>query len=114
MNNCGTTFELMNRQIIPVARENCITWAEGIPYADRKTDFELRGIIIPLTGRELLLVPEGDRFRLNIWVYTQGDLRDNDVVIHNGMPFEVQTVQNWTSYRQARAMRLDVGDYGDQ
>ncbi len=113
MNGCGQTFEFMNRMEILVARENRITWEEGIPHADRKTDFVIRGLIVPLTGKELLLVPEGDRYRYNTWVYTQGELRDNDLVIYAGQPFEVQVVTDWGSYRQARAMRLDVGVVGE-
>ena len=111
---CGVTYQLMQRMLIPVARENRITWFEGIPYADRKTDFAVRGIIFPLTGKELLLVPEGDRFRQNIWVYTQEDIRDDDVIIHNDQPYEMQTVQNWGTFKQGRAMRFDVGPLGNQ
>lgn len=114
MNTCGISFELMQRMAIPVVRENRITWAEGIPYSDRKTDFEVRGIIFPLNGRDLLLVPEGDRYSENVWVYTQGDIKVNDLLIYNGAPFEVQNVQNWDSYRQGRAMRMDTGDLGNQ
>lgn len=112
---CGQNFETMNRNLLKVARENRITWFEGIPFSDRKTDFEIRALVVPITGKELLLLPEGDRFRNNIQIYTQGDIRDNDVVIYMNQPFEVQTVFNWVEiYRTARAMRLDVGDEGNQ
>lgn len=110
--NNNVSYELMQRMVIPVQRENKVDWKEGLPYSTCKEEFQIRGIIFPITGRDLLLVPEGDRFQQNIWIYTQQDLRVNDVATYAGQPYEVQNVSNWDSYNQARAMRLDVGPDG--
>lgn len=111
---CGISYELMQRQEISVRREFKVNWSEGLPYAMDVKTFCFRGVMFPITGKELLLVPEGDRFRQNIWVFTQGDLRDNDLVTFCNNPYEVQTVEEWGSFKRARAMRMDVGPDGDQ
>lgn len=114
MNDCGISYELMQRYCLKCARENSISWFEGIPYSDKKTDFEIRCIVFPLSGKELLLVPEGDRYRTNVWIYTQDNLKNNDVVIYKDEPYEVQSIQNWGSFIQARGMRIDVGQLGQE
>lgn len=111
---CGISYELMQKMVIPVRRECRITWDNGLTFANDVKNFDIKGIIIPLTGKELLLVPEGDRFRQQVWVYTQQEIRDNDSIIWDGYPYEVQIVENWGSYRRSRAMKMDVGPEGDQ
>lgn len=73
------------------------------------TQFTIRATIQPLNDRDLLLVPEGDRFKEQYWLYTSDDLRDNDRVIRQGANFAVQGTAEWGSYRRAKITRMDVG-----
>ena len=74
-----------------------------------------------MNGRDLLIVPEADRYKEQYWVFMnqqQKPLFTNDRVIRimasqNGksgpVGFQVQSSENWGSYTRARIMRIDVG-----
>ncbi len=64
-----------------------------------------------MSGKDLLLVPEGDRTREQYWLYTECKVQLADRVERCGVNFQVQSVQNWGSYNQARIMRIDVGPF---
>ena len=65
----------------------------------------------PLTGMELLQVPEGDRSRQHIWMYSRMKLKINDYVVRRGTVFEVHTVEDWTGFcidhYKSRLVKLD-------
>ena len=66
----------------------------------------------PLTGKDLLLVPEGDRYTDQLWVWMnqqQTPLLTNDMVLRQGRTYQVQSAENWGSYTKARIMKVDVG-----
>ena len=70
----------------------------------------------PVSGKELLLMPEGDRFRDQFNAYQQADpgesrevLRVNDKVCRAGKFWVVQQVTHWGSYVIGRFVRIDVG-----
>jgi hypothetical protein len=93
-------------------REGCVKFVDGKPVKTGVTNFWVAGNVQPLNGRELLLVPENDRFKEQYWVWTMDDVQVNDRVVRCGVNFQVQVVQSWGSYNQARIMRIDVGPYG--
>jgi hypothetical protein len=94
---------------VTVVRDGAVQYVDGKPVVARQTQFTVYGSIQPLVGRDLLLVPEGDRYREQYWIWTPNDLRINDRVIYCGANYQVQTVQSWRSYNQVRIMRIDVG-----
>lgn len=71
--------------------------------------FECRALVYPLNGRDLMLVPEGNRYKEQYWMITYKKLRDSDRVVRDGDNFEVQSVENWNGFYRARIMRIDVG-----
>lgn len=99
----------MQKMLIPIKREVGVTWDGGTSFARDVKEFDLRGVIIPFTGRELLLVPESDRYKYPVWIFTEGDIRDNDIVTFNDQAYAVQNVEPWFWFKRARAMRIDVG-----
>ena len=67
----------------------------------------------PVSGNELLQVPEGDRNRQVLNVFSQKfEIKKDDIVIRNGDEFEVRTVENWNqlslSHFFARIVKKDV------
>ena len=58
------------------------------------------GSIQPITGNEILQVPEGDRQRDLYKIYTSYKLLKNDIVIRvsDSQEYEVQAVQNWAAF----------------
>ncbi len=100
---------IMQKMSFPVKREGRVTWEDGVSLAGDIQEFEIRGMSVPLTGRDLLLVPEADRFKVQIWIFTEEDLQNNDIVVFQGANYAVQNVEPWYWYKRARAMRVDVG-----
>lgn len=92
-------------------RDSSETSVNGKPVKGPPITFNFKGNVQPMGGRELLLVPEGDRFKEQYWIWTAAPspLKIEDTVVRNCINYEVQAVQNWGSYSQVRIMRIDVG-----
>lgn len=88
-------------------------YIDGKPYQQEVANFTFRCNIQPLNGRDLLIVPEGDRFKEQYWLYipanSHGVLHNTDRVVRCGINYEVQESEAWGSYSRARIMRIDVG-----
>lgn len=102
-------------EILEVVRESAVTWPEGVPITHEEKVFTVRCNVQPVNGRDLLIVPEGDRFREQYYVWAMnpcppmGVLNVNDRIQRLGVSFQVQQVENWGSYVKARMMAIDVG-----
>lgn len=85
-------------------------YVDGSPVQRPSKARFIKANVQPLNGRELLLVPEGDRFKEQYWVYTQ-DLcsMTTDRVARQGVNFEIQSIDKWGSFFRMRIMRIDVG-----
>lgn len=81
------------------------------PIAFTRTESEtlIQANVQPLGGKELMLVPEGDRFLENFWLWTEHQMQANDTVHWNGKKLQVQAVKPWGSYTQSRMVKIDVG-----
>lgn len=84
-------------------------YIDGKPLAVDVEKVQITGNIQPLTGRDLLLVPEGDRTKEQVWLYTECPLFLQDTVTRCGVKFQVAGVEQWGSYNKARLVRIDVG-----
>lgn len=73
----------------------------------------------PMSGKDLLLVPEGFRDKESLWMWSRNDdsAMDSptvdvaDIVVRNGAQYQVQTAENWGSYNKAMLIACDVGPY---
>lgn len=76
-------------------------------------EFSFVGNVQPVTGDDLVLVPEGDRFneQLFVWVWTEGQqVPDiNSLVMREGQFYHTQAAETWGSYSRLRIQRVDVG-----
>ncbi len=76
--------------------------------------FLVRASVQPLSGMERLQVPEGDRNREHINIFTKDDIRVDDTIIYNCREFEVQRIDDWEdqglniTHRRCVAMLKDV------
>lgn len=95
-----------------------IVYVEGkaVKRQGRKETFTITCNVQPLNGRDLLLVPEGDRFKEQYWIFMnnqQRPIHDNDEVVRiqegKTVNYQVQSSEQWGSYSRARIMRIDVG-----
>jgi hypothetical protein len=62
----------------------------------------------PITGKELLQVPEGERNREHLAFFTGYKLAVKDEVERDGKVFEIHKVENWGAYVKATGVLKDV------
>lgn len=82
-----------------------VTATEALPW---------RGVILPSTPRELERLPETDRDRETITVYSRDALRAGcrpegtapDIILWVGQRYEVASVESWPGYVRALATLL--------
>lgn len=94
---------------LEVTRDGCVIYVDGKPVKENQTTFNIAGNVQPMNGRDLMLVPEGDRFKEQYWLWTDCKILVNDRVRFRCKNFQVQSVQVWGSYFQSRIMNIDVG-----
>jgi hypothetical protein len=118
--NYGNSPGGLMLQSVIVCFRGCPTqYVDGKPLPAKYDEFSIRGNVQPMGGRDLLLVPEADRFKEQYFIWTFGELRVGDIVRYCADPsvgtnqslanFQVQNVEMWAKYRKARIMRCDVG-----
>lgn len=89
-----------------------VTYVDGKIVKTDAIDFCITCNVQPMSGKDLLLVPEGDRYTEQLWVWSnqkQKPLLTNDLVSRKGLTYQVQSSEDWGSYTRARIMRVDVG-----
>lgn len=106
-------MSLINKATYSVERPGATSYSGGVGSKAVSTTFTIKGNAQPLNGNELLQLPEGDRQRQNLKLYTKTLLQINDIVTVDGIPFEVQNVEDWTRqirlpHYRARIMKVDI------
>lgn len=125
----GRSQIMTKDETLPVIRQGTaipqnVDYIDGKPVKRLQVTFSVCCNVQPLNQRELLLVPELDRYKEQLWLYfingsfivNQGletesisTLLIQDQVTRLGAIYFVQAVENWGSYARARVMRLDTG-----
>ena len=105
-------IDLMKISTVQVNRRAIGTWANGhfVKGALTQTD-NVECNIQPLSGNELLQVPESDRTREQKWFTSEFEPKLNDVLVWNTFKYEVQMVEDFSEYCtdhwRARIAKLD-------
>lgn len=106
-------MRLIDKETFSVERPGATTHSGGVSSKAASTSFTIKGNAQPLSGKELLQLPEGDRQRQNKKLFTRTEIRNDDLITIGGVPFEVQTVEDWTRqirlpHYEARIMKVDI------
>lgn len=66
------------------------------------------GSIQPLNGKEVLQLPESDRIRQSVKIYSAFAFQTNDIVVRmsDNAEFEVQKVENWCVFNMLQHYRV--------
>lgn len=114
----GPSRIISTDEVLTVFRESAVDLIDGKPVKLGLSEFKVKANVQPLNGRDLLLVPEGDRFKDQFWVYTNEQIKPlkvNDRITRGDFNFQVQSLETWGrapyGYQRARIMRIDVGPY---
>ena len=87
---------------------------DGFPSNPVFEELTSEGNAQPLSGLEILQVPEADRTRQVLNWFTPDELKLEDIVTRKGIEFEVQTVENWEcsgvciKFFKCRMVKVDV------
>ncbi len=87
---------------------------DGFPVKPFFDETCFKGNVQPITGFEILQVEEGDRTRQNLNIFTEFELKSDDIVVRKGIEYEVRTVEHWDiqvsnlSHFKARVVKVDV------
>lgn len=109
----GKSSIITRDESLTIFRETNPAYEDGVAVNQPSTQLSVKCNVQPLSGRELQLVPEGDRFREQYWVwaYPETAIRTGDRIERKGKKFEVQSAESWGSYVRARMALIDAGKY---
>ena len=107
---------LFDRETIDVKRQTNFGefGDDGYPETPVFENLTSKGNAQPLSGFEILQVPEADRTRQVLNWFTKERLELKDIVVRQGDDFEVQTVEDWSmsgqciAYFKCRLVKVDV------
>lgn len=105
---------LFNMNTVTVKRKSGGDYTSGYFGGQTTTTLTISASVQPTPGKELLLMPEGDRLRDWKNVYTKTPLLAEDIlIIDDGTQYEVQKDSEWTGniitlqHYETKAVRLD-------
>lgn len=106
----GNDFELLrNAEMLTIRRREAGKFYKGRwKSSNRFEEFEALCSFQPVSGRETMQLPEGDRTKSHVKVYTEFALKRDDIIERNGEEFEVQILNNWGTFTKAIARLMDV------
>ncbi len=94
-----------------ISRPSDGTWSFGKYTQGTPTSHTIRASIQPVSGKELDQLPEGDRFKSHIEIYTENSIYVKDVITYKDEKFEVIRVSDYSDYclehYEALAIRID-------
>lgn len=107
--------QFLNKESFTIERvdRSAGNWDKGQRIKGSTTNFNAKGSIQPIVGRELLSVPEGDRNRENSKIYTRFQLIVGDIVTKTSTQarYQVRDVRDWSQYAfahyRARIVLID-------
>jgi hypothetical protein len=113
----GPSRIMSTDEVLPVCRESGPPIiVDGKPFKRQAFTFEIQGNVQPLTGLDLMRVPELDRHTERFWVYTNektNPLQLNDRIVRCGANYQVERFETWGhgpyGYQKAQIVRIDVG-----
>jgi len=89
---------------------------DGKPVHRPALNFQVQANVQPLTGLDLMRVPELDRHLERFWVYTNEKVQPlqlNDRIQRVGVNYQVERIETWGNpphgYQKAQIVRIDVG-----
>jgi hypothetical protein len=99
-----------------------VVYVGGLPMAAHApTVFTITATWQPMGGKDLLIVPEAFREQQNarMWQAHYNPAPDamkvdiGDVVVREGMAWQVQTAMDWGDYTETTCRAIDVGSLSD-
>lgn len=114
----GPSLIMLNDERVLVRREDATLGDSTIVVAGKRVkrgyiEFAVDCNVQPVSGDDLIMVPEGDRFNDQMFCFvadSQTPIAPNDLICRLGDGwYQVQMCEGWGSYTRARMQKVDVG-----
>ena len=90
---------LLNNTAITISRKADSTYVNGHPVDEAETNPEIKANVQPLSGDEILQLPEADRQKDVKKLFSTSEILVNDIVPYNSKNYEVQKVRDFSDHR---------------
>jgi len=80
---------ILGEELVTVKRYGPGTYVDGSYVKGSLTTWSQLGSVQPVTGEELQSLPEGRRERVELKIYTERELRSEDLVVVDGQQYQV-------------------------
>lgn len=111
--NPRSLIQSMGGKTFPVRRYSAGAYVNGM-WQETLTLSSVFGSAQPLTGLEIVRIPEGDRERERLKIYSADELRASksgvgraDEVVIEGDIFQVERVERWANYWKAFVVKRE-------
>ena len=96
----GSTCNLIKFEEITLTRRAEGVYNEDTGYYEEGslTTETINANVQPLTGKEIEQLAEADRTKQHKKIFTEYAIQDNDIIIYKNIKYEVQSVEDWSSY----------------
>lgn len=102
---------LLDGESIRVERATGVQFVDGKPVTTGSSSFYISASVQPISGKELAIMPEGDRMKTIVWVYTTWQIFPNDIFSYQGSKYQAQTSEAWAGHFKSKAFKIDVGEH---
>jgi len=90
---------LLNNSTITISRKAEGTYVNGHPVDGTETNLTIKANVQPLTGDEILQLPEADRQKDVRKLFSSSEILYNDIVTYKSKNYEVQRVRDFSDHR---------------
>lgn len=91
-------MSLLDNESIVITRKTGGGYTGGHYVDGTSANSTIRANVQPLTGKEILQLPEGDRLRESLKAFSTSEIRVNDIVTRNSKTYEVQRVNDLSAH----------------
>ncbi len=108
--NFESNFDIVRdgEDVSVIRREKGKFYRGKFQSSNRFQEFEIRCSFQPITGRETMQLPEGERLKSHIKIYTEFQILRDDIIVRGEEKYEVQSVMNWGTFTKSIARLMDV------
>ncbi len=108
----GSSSIMNGDETLEFTRYPTPTYIDGKPVQGTPDTFDVICNRQPLSPRDLLVVPEGDRDKEQYWIFSENldeQIALQDETLIDRVNFVVMGIEPWGSYSRARIVKIDVG-----
>lgn len=90
--------DLLKNETVSIRRGSAGRYVKGFYVPGKDTTFSIKASVQPLVGDELLQLPESDRRREWLEVFSESEMKPDDIMIRRCVEYEVRSVEPWNDF----------------